>query len=96
MPGRTPDAWRGRQRHSRYRWRSPCAIIGFSNTDIPNLVFPGGLGPYQVGDPIAAVNAEAERLRGEGVDAVVAMGHMGATGGDLPIQPGRWSIWPTE
>ncbi len=58
-------------------------LVGFSNPDIPELTRPGALGPYRVADPVAAVNAEAERLRGEGVAAVVAMGHMGATGGTL-------------
>ncbi len=58
-------------------------LIGFSNPDIPDLTRPGRLGPYRVADPVAAVNAEAERLRAEGVGAVVAMGHMGATGGTL-------------
>lgn len=59
------------------------AIVGFSNPDIPTLTAPGALGTYHVGDPVEAVNAEAERLRGEGVQAVVAIGHMGATSGDL-------------
>jgi len=58
-------------------------LVGFSNPDIPDLTRPGALGPYRVADPVAAVNAEAARLRGEGVAAVVAMGHMGATGGTL-------------
>ena len=64
-------------------------LVGFSNPDIPELTRPGALGPYRVGDPVAAVNAEAERLRAEGVAAVVAMGHMGATGGtiDEPTGP---------
>ncbi|MBA2519008.1 MAG: alkaline phosphatase family protein, partial [Chloroflexia bacterium] len=58
-------------------------LIGFSNTDIPQLTRQGSLGPYRVADPVAAINAEAERLRGEGVEAIVAFGHVGATGGDL-------------
>ena len=65
-------------------------LVGFSNTDIPNLTRPGALGPYQVTDEVEAVNAEAARLRAEGADAVVAFGHQGATGGTLtePIGPG--------
>lgn len=58
-------------------------LVGFSNTDIPDLTRPGALGPYELTDPVAAVNAEAERLRREGVEVVVAMGHSGATGGTL-------------
>lgn len=79
--GATPDAW---QASATFEVDGvTVALVGFSNTDIPNLTFPGALGPYQVGDPVAAVNAETERLRGEGVDAVVAFGHLGATSGDL-------------
>jgi 2',3'-cyclic-nucleotide 2'-phosphodiesterase (5'-nucleotidase family) len=58
-------------------------IVGFSNPDIPLLTRPGALGPYRVIDPLAPVNAEAARLRSDGVEAIIAMGHMGATGGTL-------------
>jgi 2',3'-cyclic-nucleotide 2'-phosphodiesterase (5'-nucleotidase family) len=58
-------------------------LIGFSNPDIPLLTRPGALGPYQVADPAPAINAEAARLRDEGVEAIVAIGHMGALGGTL-------------
>ncbi len=58
-------------------------LVGFSNPDIPNLTRPGALGPYQVIDPVAPVSEEAGRLRDQGVDAVVAFGHSGATGGTV-------------
>lgn len=58
-------------------------LIGFTNTDAPTLVFPNAFGPYQVTDPIAAVSAEAAKLRGEGVQVIVALGHQGATDGTL-------------
>lgn len=64
------------------------ALIGFSNTDIPDLTRPGALGPYQVVDPAPLINAEVERLRGEGIPVVVAMGHSGATGGTLTAPTG--------
>jgi len=65
-------------------------LIGFSNPDIPELTAPGSLGPFHVADPLAAVNAEATRLTGRRIDVIVAMGHMGATGGTLvsPAGPG--------
>ena len=63
-------------------------LIGFSNPDIPDLTRPGALGPYRIGDPVAAISAEAARLRREGVSSVVAMGHMGATGGDINAPTG--------
>ena len=58
-------------------------LIGFTNPDLPSLTRPGATGPYRVGDPVAAVNEEAARLRGEGVPVIVAFGHLGATDGDL-------------
>ncbi|HLF25994.1 MAG TPA: 5'-nucleotidase C-terminal domain-containing protein [Anaerolineae bacterium] len=58
-------------------------LIGFSNEDIPELTFPGALGPFQVTSAVAAVNAEAARLRSKQVDVIVAVGHLGATAGDL-------------
>ena len=58
-------------------------LIGFSNPDIPQLTRPGALGPYRVIDPVEPINAEAARLREQGADVIIAMGHMGATGGTL-------------
>jgi 2',3'-cyclic-nucleotide 2'-phosphodiesterase (5'-nucleotidase family) len=58
-------------------------LVGFSNPDIPNLTRPGALGPYRVIDPVAPVDDEAAKLRDEGAEVVIAMGHMGATGGTL-------------
>ncbi|HEX5993006.1 MAG TPA: 5'-nucleotidase C-terminal domain-containing protein, partial [Thermomicrobiales bacterium] len=58
-------------------------LIGFSNPDIPQLTRPGALGPYRVIDPVDPINAEAARLREQGAEVIVAMGHMGATGGTL-------------
>jgi len=59
-------------------------LIGFSNEDIPELTFPGVLGPFHVEPALAAVNQRAEQLRKRsGVNAVVAMGHLGATDGTL-------------
>jgi 2',3'-cyclic-nucleotide 2'-phosphodiesterase (5'-nucleotidase family) len=58
-------------------------LVGFSNPDIPNLTRPGALGPYRVIDPVAPLDEEAARLRQEGAEVVIAMGHMGATGGTI-------------
>jgi 2',3'-cyclic-nucleotide 2'-phosphodiesterase (5'-nucleotidase family) len=58
-------------------------LIGFSNPDIPQLTRPGALDPYRVIDPVEPINAEAARLRDQGADLIIAMGHMGATGGSL-------------
>lgn len=58
-------------------------LVGFSNPDIPRLTRPGALDPYRVIDPVQPVNDEAARLREAGAEVVIAMGHMGATGGTL-------------
>jgi 2',3'-cyclic-nucleotide 2'-phosphodiesterase (5'-nucleotidase family) len=58
-------------------------LVGFSNPDIPDLTRPGALDPYRVIDPVTPVNAEAARLREQGAEVVIAMGHMGAAGGTL-------------
>ena len=61
-------------------------LVGFSNTDIPFLTFPGALGPFHVADPIAAVNAEAAKLASK-TDAIVAMGHLGVDGPVGSVNP---------
>ncbi|MEP6761783.1 MAG: 5'-nucleotidase C-terminal domain-containing protein [Sporichthyaceae bacterium] len=59
-------------------------VIGFSNPDIPELTKPGSMGPFVITDPLAAVNKRAAQLRKQsGVLAVVALGHLGATGGTV-------------
>jgi 2',3'-cyclic-nucleotide 2'-phosphodiesterase (5'-nucleotidase family)/predicted AlkP superfamily phosphohydrolase/phosphomutase len=58
------------------------AVIGFSNEDIPGLTKPGSLGPFVVTNATEAVNKRAAQLSNQaGIDAIVAIGHHGATGG---------------
>ena len=86
--GRTPPEWR-KSRVFRFG-NATVGLIGFTNPDAPSLVRPDAIQPFTVTDPVAAVNAEAARLRRRGVDAIVAMGHMGATSGTFhaPTGPG--------
>jgi 2',3'-cyclic-nucleotide 2'-phosphodiesterase (5'-nucleotidase family) len=63
-------------------------LVGFSNEDIPELIFPGGLGPFHVASRVQAVQAEVNRLRGTGVNTIVVMGHDGATAGTLTAPTG--------
>ena len=63
-------------------------LIGFTNPDAPTLVFPGSFTPFQVTDPLAAVNAEALRLKNKKVGIIVAFGHLGATAGTLTSPTG--------
>jgi 2',3'-cyclic-nucleotide 2'-phosphodiesterase (5'-nucleotidase family) len=59
-------------------------FVGFTNDDASTLTKPGAFDPFPVplGDPIPAVNAEAARIADD-TNAIVAMGHYGATGGTL-------------
>ena len=59
-------------------------FVGFTNDDAPTLTKPGAFDPFVVplGNPIDTVNAEVARIEKE-MDAVVAIGHYGATGGTL-------------
>jgi 2',3'-cyclic-nucleotide 2'-phosphodiesterase (5'-nucleotidase family) len=59
-------------------------VVGFSNDDIPELTKPGSLGPFHIENSTDAVNKRAGQLRQQqGVAAVVALGHLGATAGTL-------------
>lgn len=80
--GKTPREWQPSiifDFHNGARF----GVIGFSNPDISTLTRPDALGPFQVTDPVAAVNAEAARLRWRGIRTIVALGHLGATAGTL-------------
>lgn len=58
-------------------------LIGFSNDDLLTLTNPGALDPFHLTNSTTAVNAEAARLRARGIGPIVAIGHLGATGGTL-------------
>jgi 2',3'-cyclic-nucleotide 2'-phosphodiesterase (5'-nucleotidase family)/predicted AlkP superfamily phosphohydrolase/phosphomutase len=63
-------------------------LVGYSNEDIPTLVAPTALGPFHLESALTHVNAEAAALRAAGVDVIVALGHLGATGGSLTAPTG--------
>jgi 5'-nucleotidase len=52
-------------------------VVGAVTKDLPSLVAPGGIKGLQISDPVAAVNAEAARLKKNGADIVVASYHEG-------------------
>ena len=64
-------------------------FVGFTNDDAPTLTKPGSFDPFIVPlkNSTQAVNEEAARIA-ESTDAVVAMGHLGATGGTLTAPTG--------
>jgi 2',3'-cyclic-nucleotide 2'-phosphodiesterase (5'-nucleotidase family) len=79
--GKTPAEWKPSQVFSFAGTK--VGIVGFTNDDAPTLVSPTAFPPFHVANSLAAVNAEAARLQASGVKTVVAMGHLGATDGNL-------------
>ncbi len=63
-------------------------LVGFSNEDLVSLIFPGGLDPFHVEARLPRVQAEVNRLRSNGVNTIVVMGHDGATAGTLTSPTG--------
>ncbi len=62
-------------------------IVGYSNDDLPTLINPAGLVPFHVENSTDHVNASAAALAAQ-TDAVVAIGHLGATAGTLTSPTG--------
>ncbi|HEU6445092.1 MAG TPA: 5'-nucleotidase C-terminal domain-containing protein, partial [Gaiellaceae bacterium] len=78
--GLTPAEW---SPSATYRFGDvKLGVVGFTTEATPSVVFPGNLGPFEVRPVLPAVNAEAARLASK-TDAIVALGHEGATGGTL-------------
>jgi len=80
--GDTPEEW---SKSRVFNFGSfKLGVIGFTNPDAPELVFPDSFGPFVVTDPLAAVNKRADQLaRRSGVGPIVAIGHLGATAGTI-------------
>jgi 2',3'-cyclic-nucleotide 2'-phosphodiesterase (5'-nucleotidase family)/predicted AlkP superfamily pyrophosphatase or phosphodiesterase len=59
-------------------------VIGYTLPELSTLIFPGNLDPFVVTDPVAAVNDAAASLRSANkLNAVIAVGHLGASGGTV-------------
>jgi len=80
--GKTPSGWKPSAVFILKGFR--LGVVGFSNADLPSLIFPGNLEPLVVTDPVTAVNTEVKKLRSQSkVDGIIAVGHEGATSGTL-------------
>jgi len=79
--GKTPAEW-SPSHIFKFPGGVEIGFVGYTNDDILSLIRPGALDPFHVTDSADAVNAEAARIA-KSVDAVVAMGHLGATEGTL-------------
>lgn len=58
------------------------AIVGITNPEAPELVFPGSFGPIVITDPAEAANRAREQARRAGAQVVVAIIHAGVRGFD--------------
>jgi 2',3'-cyclic-nucleotide 2'-phosphodiesterase (5'-nucleotidase family) len=63
-------------------------LVGFTNDDAPTLISPDALPPFHVANSLAAVNAEAAKLKAQKINTIVAIGHLGATAGTLTAPTG--------
>ena len=64
------------------------AIVGFSNDDIPTLTKPGALDPFHVARLDGPPSTPRRRSIAKKTDAIVAIGHLGATAGTLTAPTG--------
>jgi 2',3'-cyclic-nucleotide 2'-phosphodiesterase (5'-nucleotidase family) len=83
--GKTPKEWRP-SRTFEFDDGVDLELIGFTNEDAPQLVFPNAFDPFHVANATAAVNAHAAKATK--AEAVVAFGHLGATAGTLTAPTG--------
>ncbi|MGE5377268.1 MAG: 5'-nucleotidase C-terminal domain-containing protein [Bacteroidota bacterium] len=81
--GNTPSQWKPSQVFDTTFGGVKVGIIGFTNDDAPTLVSPTAFDPFHVANSLAAVNAEATKLKKKGINTIIAIGHLGATDGTL-------------
>jgi len=58
-------------------------VIGITTLDTPQVTRAGALGPFELTEPVPAIDAEADRLRSEGANVIVVVAHEGATAGTV-------------
>ena len=78
--GKTPQEWKPSEVFKCHGAR--LGLVGFTNEDAPTLVSPNAFDPFHVAPRLPAVQAEVGKLRPK-VEAVIVMGHDGATAGTL-------------
>jgi 2',3'-cyclic-nucleotide 2'-phosphodiesterase (5'-nucleotidase family)/predicted AlkP superfamily phosphohydrolase/phosphomutase len=81
--GKTPAEWKPSQIFDTTFGGVKLGVIGFTNDDAPTLVSPTAFPPFHVANSLAAVNAEAAKLKAKKINVIVAIGHLGATAGTL-------------
>lgn len=63
------------------------AVIGVTNPEAPDLVFPGSFGTIEVTDPVRAAMKAQRDARRDGADVFVLLAHMGVTSFDADGNP---------
>ncbi|HKG55196.1 MAG TPA: 5'-nucleotidase C-terminal domain-containing protein, partial [Anaerolineales bacterium] len=86
--GKTPAEWKPSQVFDTSFGGVKVGIVGFTNDDAPTLVAPTAFDPFHVANSLAAVNAEAAKLKAKKISVIVAIGHLGATAGTLTSPTG--------
>jgi 2',3'-cyclic-nucleotide 2'-phosphodiesterase (5'-nucleotidase family) len=81
--GKTPPEWKPSQVFDSTFGNVKLGIVGFTNDDAPTLVSPTAFDPFHVANSLTAVNAEAAKLKKQGVNTIIAIGHLGANNGTL-------------
>jgi 2',3'-cyclic-nucleotide 2'-phosphodiesterase (5'-nucleotidase family) len=84
--GKTPAEWKPSQVFNFDGVK--VGMVGFTNDDAPTLVSPTAFPPFHVANSLAAVNAEAAKLKAQKIGTIVAIGHLGATAGTLTSPTG--------
>jgi len=62
-------------------------VVGITNPEAPELVFPGNFGTIEPTDPVSAANRAKARARRAGAKVLVAITHLGVTGFDQDGNP---------
>ena len=86
--GKPPAEWKPSQVFDTTFGGVKVGLVGFTNDDAPTLVSPTAFDPFHVANSLAAVNAEAARLKAKKINVIVAIGHLGATAGTLTAPTG--------
>jgi 2',3'-cyclic-nucleotide 2'-phosphodiesterase (5'-nucleotidase family) len=63
------------------------AIVGLTNPEAPELVFPSSFGPIVITDPVEAAMRAQHEARRSGAQVVIALIHAGVRGFDAEEQP---------
>jgi 2',3'-cyclic-nucleotide 2'-phosphodiesterase (5'-nucleotidase family) len=62
-------------------------VVGITNPEAPELVFPGNFGTIEPTDPVSAANRAKAQARRAGAKVLVAITHLGVTGFDQDGNP---------